>query len=511
LNRWLVTVAVMLPTIMEVLDTSIVNVALPHMQGTFSATQDEITWVLTAYLVSNAIILPLSGFFSRLFGRKRYLLGCVVLFTIASVFCASTESLSMMVIWRIVQGSAGGALQPLSQAILLESFPEEQRGSAMAAWGVGIIAAPVIAPLLGGYITDHYSWHWVFLINLPIGVIATFAIAAFIEDPHYARRARVTLDAIGFALLVVGIGALQVVLDRGQQDDWFASRNITVLTALGVVCLVGFVIREIRAHDPIVDLSVLRDKTFSSGTGVMFLFGFGLYGTLTLIPLYVQNLLGYTAFQSGFILSPRGLGVITTMLLAGRLLRHRIDPRWLLLAGVPLMTAAAWRMTYFNFDTSAVDMITALVLQGFGMGFIFVPLSTASVAGIAPERMSAATGIFNLMRNVGGSVGISVTQTVLARSSQVHHLALAKHINPYDPVFQERLAHLTALFSRFTADAALARRRALAEMAAYMNGQAAMLAFDVTFWVFTFAFVAMVPLILRMRPGRGRAEPVMVH
>lgn len=511
MNRWLVTLAVMLPTIMEVLDTSIVNVALPHMQGTFSATQDEITWVLTAYLVSNAIVLPLAGFFSRLFGRKRYLLGCVVLFTAASVMCGTTESLSMMVIWRIVQGSAGGALQPLSQAILLESFPEEQRGSAMAAWGVGIIAAPVVAPLLGGYITDHFSWHWVFLINLPIGIVATLAITAFIEDPEYARRTDVTLDALGFALLVMGIGATQIVLDRGQQDDWFASRNIAILAALGAIGLIGFVIREIRARDPIVDLSVMRDRTFSAGTGIMFLFGFGLYGTLTLIPLYVQNLLGYSAFESGFVLSPRGLGVIVTMLLAGRLLRHRVDARWLLLAGVPLMTAAAWRMTFFNFHTSAVEMIGALVLQGLGMGFIFVPLSTASVAGIPPARMSAATGIFNLMRNIGGSVGISVTQTVLARSAQVHHSVLAQHINPYSPVFQERLARLTAFFSHFTSDARLARHEALGALAQGVQGQAAIQAFDVTFWVFIFAFVALVPLILLMRPSHAAAEPIMMH
>jgi DHA2 family multidrug resistance protein len=499
-SPWLVALAVLLPTFMEVLDTSIVNVALPHMAGSFSATENEITWVLTSYLVSNAIVLPMSGWLAGLFGRKRYLIGCVSLFTCASLLCATADSLKAMVGWRVLQGAAGGALQPLSQAILLESFPVERRGSAMAAWGMGIVVAPVIAPLVGGYVTDNYSWHWIFLMNVPIGVIAVLLILAFVFDPPYAERRRIPIDAMGVGLLIVAIGALQILLDRGQEKDWFASpliRNMALASALSFLALL---VHEWRARHPVIDLRVFRDRTFSAGTTVMFLFGFGLYATLTLIPLFVQGLLGYPAFESGLVISPRGLGVITIMALAGILLR-RFDARWVILTGIPFLVVSGMMMAHFGAQTRFYDIVLAMVIQGIGMGFVFVPLSTATMSNIAPERMSHATGMFNLMRNVGGSVGIAVTQTVLARRIQLHHLVLGEHVSPFNQNFHELAAKLVSGFMSQTADVGAAHRQALALIARLVDQQAAFLAYGDVFWIFAGVFLAVAPIVLLMRPA----------
>ncbi len=504
---WLTAMAVMLPTFMEVLDTSIVNVALPHMQGSFSATQNEITWVLTSYLVANAIVLPMSGWLAGVFGRKAYLLGCVVVFTAASFLCASADSLIAMVLYRTLQGAAGGALQPLSQATLLETFPGERRGSAMALWGMGIVVAPLVAPLLGGWLTDNYSWHWVFLINVPVGAAAVLAITAFVFDPPYARRRRVTVDIWGIFFLVVGIGALQMLLDLGERYDWFASRTITLLAVVSGTSLLALVIHEVRSKQPILNLRVFADRTFAAGTSLMFIFGFALYGTLTLIPLLVQHLFGYSALQSGLVLSPRGIGVIVTMGLAGRLLA-RWDVRWVILLGFPFLIYSSVEMAHFSLMTRFGDIVAVMVVQGLGMGFIFVPLSAGSMARVAPAQMSNATGIFNLMRNVGGSIGIATTQTLLARGTQTHHLELARHISPSSLALERVYPELAVMLSRYASDAGTAVERARALLDRFVNAQAAMIAYDENFWLFAAAFVVMIPLVLLMGPGRAH-RPVV--
>jgi DHA2 family multidrug resistance protein len=501
-NPWLVTAAVLLPTIMEVLDTSIVNVALPHMAGSLGADVSESTWVLTSYLVSNAIVLPMTFWLSKLFGRRAYLLGCIALFTTASVLCATADTLAGMVVYRVLQGAAGGALQPLSQAILLESFPEEERGPAMAVWGVGIIVAPIVAPLLGGYFVESLSWHWIFLINAPIGVIAFLAVSALVVDPPHARRDPLPADVLGISLLVVGMASAQVVLDKGQEWGWWGSHPVRILATLAVGCLGGLILYERRRRDGVIDLSVFRDRTFSLGTANMFLFGFAVYGTLALIPLFTQTLLDYSALQAGIVLSPRGLSVMAAMSVAGLLLR-RTDPRWVMLCGAPFLVASGVLMARFTLETGAWTIVRAMVVQGIGLGFIFVPLATATMSNTPNERMSNATGIFNLMRNIGGSIGVSVTQTVIAQAQQVHHNQLAKFVSPYDPVFVARWRALIARFSAAGMGPAHARREALAAIARGIEAQAAMLSYRNAFLLLAVLFVLMVPLILGMRPRRG--------
>jgi DHA2 family multidrug resistance protein len=504
-NPWLVTLAVLLPTVMEVLDTSIVNVALPHMAGSLGADTSESTWVLTSYLVSNAIVLPMTYWLSRLFGRRAYLLGCVALFTGASVLCATAESLALLIVYRVIQGAAGGALQPLSQAILLESFPERERGPAMAVWGMGIVVAPVVAPLLGGYLTERWSWHWIFLINAPIGVLAFVFISAFVWDPPHARRAPVSLDALGIALLVVGMGSLQILLDKGQEWGWWGSHQVRVLAVLSSASLVALVIQQLRRRDGLIDLSVFRDRTFSLGTALIFAFGFVLYSSLTLIPIFVQTLLNYSAFESGVVISPRGLGVMATMTLAGMLLR-RTDPRWVMLCGFPFLVSSGVLMAGFNLDTGPRSFVATMVIQGLGLGFLFVPLTTATVSDIPAERMSAATGLFNLMRNVGGGVGVSLTQTLLSQAQQLHHLELGRFVNPYNPAYTALRDQLVGRFLGEGAGPALAREKALSAIARMVERQAAVLSYDDVFWMIAAAFLVMIPAVLAMRPRRGESQ-----
>jgi MFS transporter, DHA2 family, multidrug resistance protein len=504
--RWAVAFAVLLPTIMEVLDTAIVNVALPYMAASLSADLDEITWVLTSYLVANAIVLPLTFWLSRMFGRKPFLLGCIALFTAASALCATATTLSAMVVYRALQGAAGGALQPLSQAILLESFPEQERGSAMAAWGMGIVVAPVVAPLLGGWLTQDWSWHWIFLVNIPVGAAALLAVQALVHDPPHARRQPVPVDAAGIALLVVGIDALQVVLDRGQVDDWFDSSRITALAVASAVGLVLFLIQERRSRHPVVDLSVFRERSFSAGCGAMFLFGFALYATLALIPLFLQGLLGYGAIRTGETLAPRGLGVMASMGIAGRLLR-RWDARRVMLMGPPFLIASSLLLARVTLDTSSGSVAEIMVVQGVGLGFVFVPLATATLARIADARLASATGTFNLLRNLGGSVGIAVSQTLLARALQRHHAVLAEHASRYDFAFQHMRRALEHQLAAQAATPAQAARQALAAISRGIEAQAAVLAYEDVFRVFVAVFVLLLVLIAFMRTGGGQPGP----
>ena len=443
-NPWLIAASVMFATFMEVLDTSVANVALPHIAGTLSATTDESTWVLTSYLVSNAIVLPATNWLGHRFGRKRVLIVCVVIFTASSALCGAATSLGMLLFARVLQGAGGGALQPIAQAVLLESFPPEKRGSAMALYGMGIVVAPIIGPTLGGWITDNYSWRWIFYINVPIGIVAALMSNTFVEDPPYIRNQRSgRIDYIGFGLMALGIAALQILLDKGQELDWFSSSFITFAAVLSAVALIAFVVWELRTPEPIVNLRVLANRNFALGTALITVMGIVLYGTTALLPLLLQTLLGYPALQSGLAVSPRGIGAVVSMIVVGRLV-GRIDGRYLAMFGFGLVAFATYLLSDINLEISMSSVAWPQIVSGFALGFVFVPLTILATGTLTNEQIGNATGIFNLMRNIGGSFGIAGVTTMLARNAQVHQAMLLSHLTPYDAAFQQRLHELTS-------------------------------------------------------------------
>jgi DHA2 family multidrug resistance protein len=438
----------MLATFMEVLDTSIASVALPYIAGSLSATNDEATWVLTSYLVANAIILPASTWFSQRFGRKRFLLTCIVIFTVSSFACGAADSLAMILIARAVQGAGGGALQPLAQAILLESFPPHKRGQAMAVYGLGVVVAPVLGPTVGGWLTEAYSWRWAFYINIPIGILAIFMIMRYVHDPIYIRDAKPgRFDSIGFGLLAVWLGALQIVLDKGQEDDWFGATWIRWAVAILVICFVAFLVWELKRREPLVKLRVFLNRNFTLGCLLIGLFGGVIYGLITLLPLFYQELLGYNALNAGMAVSPRGIGALVAMPLIG-LISSRIDNRYLLAAGFGIFGFCGLYFARVNLDLSQWSMLWPVVISGFGASMVFVPLATTSMAGLPNEEIGNAAGLFNLLRNIGGSIGISIVNTVIARHEQLHRVEMSGHINAANTAFQQLLGGATALTGR---------------------------------------------------------------
>ncbi len=492
-NPWLVAVSVMLGTFMEVLDTSVANVALPHIAGTLSATPEEATWVLTSYLVSNAIILPASAWLSGFFGRKRFLMACILIFTTASAVCGAALSLPMLVVARVVQGAGGGALQPIAQAILMESFPPARRGPAMAAYSMGVIVAPILGPTLGGWITDNYTWRWVFYINLPVGVLALLMAQAFIEDPPYIRRVeRGRIDYIGFGFMALWLSTLQVMLDKGQEDDWFSAAWIRWFAVISVIAMIAFVVRELLADHPIVDLRILRDRNFAVGTLMVTVLGIGLYGTTVQLPLFLQTLMNYPAMQSGLALSPRGVGAMFAAIVVGRLIGF-IDSRVMIAAGFVLFGVSGILYSHMTLDISIWSVAFVSIVNGMSTGLIFVPLSTAALGRLRNEQMGNAAGIYNLMRNIGGSVGISLVTTMLARAAQVHQNVLVQHLTPYDPVYQQKLAALQAGFARQT-DRVTASRQALGVLYNVLVRQATLLAFSDNFRLLSLLGLACAPL-----------------
>ncbi len=439
-NPWLIACAVMAATFMEVLDTTVVNVSLPHIAGNMSASTEEATWVLTSYLVANAIILPATGWLASFFGRKRFLIVCIMIFTCASMLCGMATSLPMLIVARVLQGLGGGALQPISQAILLESFPPHRRGAAMAVFGLGIVCAPIIGPTLGGWMTDSYSWRWIFYINLPVGMLALFLIQLFIEDPPYIRANRPPrIDYLGFGLLALWIGCLQIALDKGQQEDWLASPFIRTLLITAGLGLALFIFREMMTDHPLINLRVLKNRNFSTGITLMMAMGAVLYGSIALLPLFLQTLLGYSSMRSGLTTSPRGFGSIIGMIIMGRILGF-IDGRWLIACGFTLLAYSTWQFGNLNLVIAPSNVIWPNILNGFATALVFVPMTTLAMGTLKNEQMGNATGIFNLMRNLGGSVGIAMVATLLGRGAQVHQAAMSAHISPSDPVFVERQA-----------------------------------------------------------------------
>ena len=449
MNPWIIAVAVMLPTFMEILDTTIVSVALPHIAGSLSATTDEATWTLTSYLVANAIILPATGWFARYFGRSRFLVYCIVIFTVSSFVCGMAESLGMLIVARVIQGAGGGALQPISQAILLESFPPEKRGMAMAAFGIGVVVAPIIGPTLGGWLTDQYSWRWAFFMNIPVGILAVFMTRAFVEDPPYIKTAKPgKIDTIGFGLMAVSLATLQIVLDKGQQDDWFSASWVCWFVAICAVTLILFIVWELRTKEPVVNLRVLKDRNFAVGTLLITLLGVCLYSAITLIPIYLQTLMGYTAMLSGLTLSPRGLGALVTMPIVGYL-TGQVDFRKVIGTGFILVAVSLWQFGEINLEISMWNIVWPNVLMGSGLSMIFVPLSAVAMGMLPREQMGNASGIFNLMRNIGGSAGIAAVTTILERRAQVHQSEMVSHLAPGDPAFQIHSHGLQQAFGQY--------------------------------------------------------------
>lgn len=448
-NPWIIAAAVMLPTFMEILDTTIVSVALPHLAGSLSATTDEATWALTSYLVANAVILPATGWFARYFGRTRFLVVCIVIFTVSSFFCGMAETLGMLIVARVIQGAGGGALQPISQAILLESFPPEKRGMAMAAFGIGVVVAPIIGPTLGGFLTDNYSWRWAFFINIPVGLLAVFMARTFVEDPPYIKAARPgKIDGIGFGFMALSLAALQIILDKGQQDDWFSATWVRWFAATSLIAMILFVFRELRTREPVVNLRVLRDRNFTVGTILITFLGVCLYSAITLIPIFLQTLMGYTAMLSGLTLSPRGIGALITMPVVG-FLTGRIDFRKIIGTGFILLSISLWQFGGINLEISFWNIVWPNVLMGVGLSMIFVPLSAVAMGMLPREDMGNASGIFNLMRNIGGSAGIAAVTTLLERRAQVHQAELVAHLNTGNIPFQVHSQRLQHTFEQY--------------------------------------------------------------
>jgi MFS transporter, DHA2 family, multidrug resistance protein len=510
INPWLIAVAVMSSTFMEVLDTTVVNVSLPHIAGNLSASTDEATWTLTSYLVANAIILPMTGWLAGRFGRKRLLLMAVTGFTVASFFCGLAPSLPILIIFRVIQGACGGGLQPLSQAILLESFPPQKRGQAMAFWALGIVVAPMLGPVLGGWLTDNYSWRWVFYINVPIGVLSIFLTQAFIFDPPYLRRERTGIDYWGIGLLVVGMGSLQILLDKGQEEDWFGSHFILILAVLAVIGLGGLIIRELKATHPVIDLSVFRYRSYAVGTFLMTIVGFVLYGSTVLLPLMMQELLGYTATHAGITNLPRGMASFLFMPVVG-ILVGKIDSRKLLAMGLIATAAAMFSLSFFSLDVGFWNFWWPLMLQGAGLGLIFVPLTTVTNDPVPRERMGNATSIFNLMRNVGASIGISTVETLQYRHMQTHLHYLVQHVNSASPETQQRLAGLRQLFISKGSDAVTATRQAHGALWGMVQQQASILSYNDVFRFLGGMFLLLLPLLLLMEKPKGGKGPTVAH
>ncbi|MBI3403786.1 MAG: DHA2 family efflux MFS transporter permease subunit [Acidobacteria bacterium] len=508
INPWIIAISVMFATFMEVLDTTVVNVSLPHIAGSLSATIDEATWVLTSYLVANAIILPMTGWLASVFGRKNLLMASVVGFTVASFFCGLAPNLGSLIFFRILQGATGGALQPLSQAVLLEAFPPHERGKAMGFWGQGIVVAPILGPVLGGWLTDNYSWRWVFYINIPVGIASIVMTKMFIFDPPYIRGGeKRRVDYWGLGMLAVGIGALQYVLDKGQEDDWFSSRTIVTLTTIAVITLIVFIIHELRVQDPVVDLRVFKARSFAAGVFLMTVLGFVLYGSMVLLPVMLQTLLGYPSVEAGIAMAPRGLGAFFMMQITGQL-TSRVDPRKLLSTGLIIGGVTLLWLSNLNLQAGYWDVFWPQVIQGFAMSLVFVPLTTVAMDPIPREKMGNATSLFNLMRNLGGSVGIAMTGTMLARQSQATTSLLGANVTVYSPASQQMFAGLRGAMMAGGADAVTATSRAQAMMFGLVQKHAAMVAFVGIFQLMGIAFIALVPLVLLMkRPKGARAAP----
>ena len=515
INPWIVAMTVTLATFMEVLDSSIANVALPHIAGTLGASTEESTWVITSYLVSSAVVLPMSGWLSNLIGRKRFYMSCVVIFTASSFLCALAPSLPMLILFRILQGAGGGGLQPTEQAILADTFSAKQRAMGFAMYGVAILVAPAIGPTLGGWITDNYSWHWIFLINVPIGILSLILTQRIVHDPAYLRnlvKSNFRVDYVGIGLIVVGVGFLQYVLDKGQENDWFSSNAILVSLMIAIVALVLLVIREVTHENPIMDLRLLGKRNFATAVLFSFVLGMVLNGSTVLLPQFLQNDLGYTAQQAGMALSPGAITLAFMMPIAG-ILASRFDPRVIIASGFALTAFGLFHASSIHYGVSFETMVSFRIIQVIGIPLIFIPISTLNYVGVPRNKYSQVSGISNFLRNIGGGIGISMLNNFIARQGQIHRTALTAHTNHSNPFFEQQLQGMMHNFIAMGASTADASHRALAQLAAQVDLQSNVLSFANSFWVLGFIILFLIPLpFIMRRPSPAEAmESAAMH
>lgn len=515
-NPWLIALVVSIATFMEVLDTTIANVALRHIAGSLAASQSESTWVVTSYLVANAVILSISGWLARTLGRKRFYLICVGVFTVSSVLCGLAWNLQSLLFFRVLQGLGGGGMAPVSQSILTDAFPPEKRGQAFSLFGFSVVVAPVVGPTLGGWITDSYSWHWCFLINGPVGAASLALVAFLVKEPQSAeheRRQRLAegldFDIIGFVLVAAGLGCLEVVLDKGQEDDWFQSSFIVVVAAISAVCLIALVPWELTRRRPIIDVGLIFQRQFGTCFLIMLTMGALIYSTVQVMPQLLQEQLGYTALLAGLALSPGGVVAMAMMLVCGRL-AGSVQPKYQMMLGAGILAASMWHLTGISPGIDFSYAMWARIFISLGLPFLFIPITAASYDGLPPDRTDQASALINVARNQGGSFGVAFAQTVLARREQFHQSRLVEHVAPSDTNYQHMLQALDAFFTGQGSGKAQASRQAMAWIGRQIGTQATFLAYIDVFWWLAMLALLVIPMTLLIRPttqGTGRSAP----
>ena len=508
-HKYLIAFAVVLAALMQVIDSSIVNVALPDMMGNLGASLDEIAWVSTGYILASVIIIPLTGWLGEFFGRKRYFVGSIIIFTVASFLCGASHSLSALVFWRIVQGLGGGALMTVSQAVLFESFPRREAGTAMALFGLGVMVGPTIGPTLGGWLTDNYGWPWIFYVNLPVGILAAVMIIGYVHDPEHQVRPR-TIDYMGIALLAVSVGSLQYLLEQGQREDWFDSRLMILLAVSGIVTGILLVWRELTVDDPVIDFRVLRHRQMWVGTLLGVVMGVGLYASVFTLPVFLQGNLRMTAQQTGIVLLPGALATAVSMAIVGRL-TNKLDARALITIGALLFAGAMIRLSRITGESGSTDFFWSLIMRGIGLGMMFVPLTTITLAELTPRELGQGSGLYNFFRQLGGSLGIAAIATLLSHYTAQFRAILAEHISVGDAATISRVEMLTRALVARGADPWTARARALEILDGQLMAQASVIAYSRIYVLSAVLILALIPLLVLVRHTKpsGGVQHVM--
>jgi DHA2 family multidrug resistance protein len=500
-NKWIIAFTVMFGAFMAVMDISVVNVALPHMMGSFGQDLSSITWVATSYSIAKIIMVTMAGWWSTVLGRKRLYLLSFGLFTVGSILCGTAHSFRQMLMYRTIQGIGGGALIPVSQAILRESFPQEEQGMAMAMYGMGVVLAPAIGPVLGGWLTDHYGWAWIFYINVPVSIIGMFMVFNFVHDPSYLRRGVKSIDWGGITLLAIMLTSMQIVLERGQQKNWFQSQTIVFGTAVCIIALVVLIFWELKNKEPVVSLRMLRNMPLTLGSSMGIVFGIALFGTTFILPQFTQELLGYPAFKAGLVLAPRALMLLICMPIAGWLYRY-VDARALVLFGIGVICWSYYDLSHLSLDAGFWNLVPMLLIMGMGMPFMFVTLSTISLSTVARESMTEASSIYTLARRVGGNMGYALVATLVSRGQQIHRTNLVGHISSFDPNFLEFQHRLTGSLAHAGANPQIIQKASLAISNLLVNRQATMLAYNDVSLIFGLLFLATIPLVFFLPKGK---------